>query len=177
MKNQSLSRIARRGAPLWSIVIFCGVLLCGALGDAVRAASWNNIEPLKSRREDVERSLGKPIASEASEGDALRFKVNGGTVIITFVTPKFIAAKKLAPEYEGTVLQIALQHDGASATAEALNLSKDDEFTSQTQQNVTVYTNARKGLIYTFVDGKLKTSWFNASAEQLARASRERAKR
>jgi hypothetical protein len=159
----------RRSLSLSLAALFFACLLLTDVNPA-RAASWGNLEPLKSRRADVERELGPPLAVETHEDGALRFKVNGGTVVISFVTPKFIAAKKLSPEYEGTILQILLQHEGASDTPESLKLTKDSDFVVQSRQNVATYTNARKGLIYTFVNGKLKTSWYNASAEQLARA-------
>src|SRR6185503_9904214 len=89
-----------------------GPLICvlGLLfAQAVQGASWNRIEPLKSRRAEVVEILGPPV-SEAADG-ALRFNVMGGSVQISFVDAKFVTAKKLKPELEGTVLQIILQHE------------------------------------------------------------------
>src|ERR1041384_2248616 len=42
-------------------LIMCLALLLSCYG-AVTAAAWHNIEPLKSRRADVERELGKPVS-------------------------------------------------------------------------------------------------------------------
>src|SRR5712692_9264668 len=75
----------------------------------VCAASWNGIEPFKSRRDDVVKVLGKPTG-ESSEG-ALRFGVSGGTVLVSFVSEKFVTNKRLRPELAGTVLEIVLQHE------------------------------------------------------------------
>ena len=47
------------------------------------------------------------------EDGTLEFNVSGGRVTVFFVTPKFIASKKLPAHYEGTVLQIVLQHERA----------------------------------------------------------------
>src|SRR5437660_12548536 len=68
------------------------------------AASWNGIQPLKSRREDVLKTLGKPVAEDSN--GALRFVVAGGTVSVVFVDQRFVNNKKLRPNLEGTVLEI-----------------------------------------------------------------------
>src|SRR5918912_1870048 len=94
----------------------------------VAAASWNNIEPLKSRRADVERILGKPLQDKVGEQGTLHFKVMGGTVTISFVSARFVANKKLSPELEGKVLQIVLQHENSSDTPESLKLTTNSDF-------------------------------------------------
>jgi len=85
-----------------------------------KAASWNGIEPFKSRRAEVVKILGQPV-SESADG-TMRFGVMGGSVQITFVNEKFVESKKLRPDLAGTVLEIVLQHDHSSDTPESLKL-------------------------------------------------------
>jgi hypothetical protein len=139
------------------------------LVQTAQAGSWNNIEPLKSRRADVERVLGKPIEEKGGESGALRFKVAGGTVMIAFVSAKFVATKKLAPELEGTVLQIVLQHEGAKDTPESLGLVNNSNFQREDKDGVSHFRNQKDGISYTFINGKLKTTWHSPAAEELAR--------
>jgi hypothetical protein len=58
-----------------------------------RAAAWNGIEPLKTRRDEVVKLLGAPIG-ESPDG-VMRFNVMGGSVQVSFVNDKFVTAKKL----------------------------------------------------------------------------------
>src|ERR1041384_5574927 len=165
------------GARLRSIVLAHAVsslLLIALLGGAqmARAAPWHNIEPLKSRRADVERELGKPVSDATDANGALHFKVAGGTVTVTFVTAKFVATKKLAPDYEGTVLEIVLQHDNAADTPESLGLTTNKDFDHNANGQVTVYQNLKDGIAYTFVDGHLRTTRYAAATEQLLHAQR-----
>ena len=142
-----------------------------ALRQTTEAATWNNIEPFKSRRADVERILGKPVQNALGEDGTLRFRVAGGTVTVAFVTAKFVAAKRLQPELEGTVLQIVLQHDRATDTPESLGLANKSDFAREDgKDGVVVYRNLKDGVIYTFVGGQLKTTRYSPPAEQLARA-------
>src|SRR5205085_1999940 len=141
-------------------------LCCGAL--PAWGAAWHGLEPLKSRRDDVEREFGK--AGEALPNGALRFKVAGGTVTVTFVSAKFVATKKLAANYEGTVLEVVLQHENAADTPESLNLTKNADFQRDEQGAVVVYRNLKDGIAYTFVNGHLRTTRYAVGAEQLAHA-------
>ncbi|MGH9902750.1 MAG: hypothetical protein ACRD68_13155, partial [Pyrinomonadaceae bacterium] len=134
------------------------------------AANWNSLEPLKSRRADVERTLGRPVEDKSGGAGALTFKVAGGTVKVSFVTAKFVATKKLSPELEGTVLQIVLQHERAKDTPESLGLTNNSAFEREEKGPAVVFRNQRDGLAYTFVNGKLTTTWYSAAAEQLAGA-------
>ena len=134
------------------------------------AASWNGIELFKSRRDDVVKILGKPIA-ESSEG-ALRFGVSGGTVLVSFVSEKFVTNKKLRPELVGTVLEIVLQHEHSSDTPESINLLKNKDFVRDEAQNVSIFRSNKSGIVYTFVDGRLRTTRFTFSEDQLARMRR-----
>ncbi len=137
-----------------------------------RAANWNGIEPLKSRRADVERVLGKPLQNQPGETGTLHFKVAGGTVKVAFVTSRFIATKKLFPELEGTVLQIVLQHERSNETPESLTIAGNSNFERQEGQGGVVYRNVKDGIVYTFLGGKLKTTYFTPSSEQWARAQK-----
>jgi hypothetical protein len=171
MLKQKLFRLPARYAVA-SIVatITLACLLLSAQTPRAEAANWNQIEPLKSRLDDVERLLGKPLEEKGNEPDSLRFKVNGGMVTISFVSAKFVATKKLSPAYEGTVLQVVLQHEHAPDTPDSMKLVKNSAFQLEQRQGVAHYRNLKDGIAYTFVDGKLKTTWYSPSAELLARA-------
>lgn len=134
----------------------------------VDAGSWNNIEPLKSRRADVERVLGKAVGEPGGDAGALRFKVAGGIVTISFVSAKFVATKKIMPELEGTVLQIVLQHDRSSDTPASLGLVNNSNFQREDRDNVSHFRNQKDGISYTFINGTLKTTWHSPAAELLA---------
>jgi hypothetical protein len=148
-----------------AILVVSLITWAGFARDA-RADSWNGIEPFKSRRDDVVKVLGKPI-SESSEG-ALRFGVSGGTVLVSFVSEKFVATKKLRSELAGTVLEIVLQHEHSSNTPESMGLLKNKDFVRDEVQNISIFRSNKSGIVYTFVDGKLKTTRFTFSEAQLA---------
>src|SRR5436305_3111450 len=107
MKNTNFSRAKLRSAALVLAAVASVLLTAGA----ARAASWKGLEPFVSRRADVEKALGAPVADHMSEDGSLKFNVSGGSVTVFFVTPKFVSTKHLAPKLEGTVLQIVLSHD------------------------------------------------------------------
>src|SRR5216683_2333719 len=98
-------------------VLILSILTWASFARNANAASWNGIEPFKSRRDEVVKVLGKPIG-ESSEG-ALRFAVSGGTVLVVFVSEKFVTNKKLRPELADTVLLIVFPHQHSSDTPEA----------------------------------------------------------
>jgi hypothetical protein len=152
---------------------FTSALLVFAISSplpAARAASWSGIEPLKSRRADVERVLGKPAEDRPGQTGTLRFKVAGGTVTVAFIDARYVAAHKLARELEGTVRQIVLQHESSSETPESMKLVKNGSFEREDRGQVTVFRNSREGLAYTFIGGRLRTSYYNAPSAQLARS-------
>src|SRR5258708_38108723 len=80
-------------------VLILTILTWGSFTQNAGAAAWNGIEPFKSRRDEVVKVLGNPIG-ESAEG-ALRFAVSGGSVLVSFVSEKFVASKKLRPELAG----------------------------------------------------------------------------
>ena len=149
-------------------VLLLFALLCCA--HVARAAAWHGLEPLKSRRADVERELGKPVSAAPNESGALHFKVAGGMVTVTFVSAKFVATKKLAPEYEGTVLEVVLQHENAQDTPDSLGLTKNSDFDHDGSGTVDVYRNLKDGVFYTFINGHLRTTRYAPAAEQLLHA-------
>ncbi len=151
-------------------VLLLTALAWASLATNVSAASWNGIEPFKSRRDEVVKVLGKPIG-ESSEG-ALRFAVSGGTVLVSFVSEKFVTNKKLRPELAGTVLEIVLQHEHSSETPESMSLLKNKEFVRDEIQSASIFRSNKSGIVYTFVDGKLRTTRFTFSESQLARMRR-----
>jgi len=136
------------------------------------AASWKGLEPFVSKRADVERVLGTPISDRMSEDGSLKFNVSGGTVTIFFVTPKFVATKRLPAKYEGTVLQIVLSHEHATDTPESMNVVTNKAFKREAKGGVEKYTDEKEGIIYTFVESRLKTTRYAYSMEQLARIQR-----
>lgn len=158
---------ARSAAVILAAVV--SLLLLAQVGSA---ASWKGLEPFVSKRADVERALGTPVEDRVAENGTLHFNVSGGSVTIFFVTQKFIAAKKLSPALEGTVLQIVLQHERATDTPESMNLIKNKAFDRQSKDSVDYFLNAREGLGYTFVNDRLKTTRYSYSSEQLARIQR-----
>lgn len=169
MKNSISRSLRARRVIATFATIFAALVI---FSQTVTAASWNGLEPFKSRRADVERVLGKPIVDQPGAEGTLHFKVAGGMVTVSFVNARFVANKKLDREVEGTVLQVILQHDNASDTPESLSLASKHDFKREDGRGGTVYYNQKDGVTYTFVGGKLKTSRFSPSAEQFARAQR-----
>ena len=151
---------------------FCGIALAvflSFLNQSAQAATWKGVEPFVSKRADVERVLGRP--NKILQDGALQFNGAEGTITVFFVTPKFIAAKKLAPALEGTVLQIIIQHEPAPAdTPESLNLVKNPAFErDDDDKSVKIFKNTKDGTSYTFVNGRLKTTRYFYSVEQIDR--------
>jgi hypothetical protein len=151
-------------------VLILTILTGASFAKVANAAPWNGIEPFKSRRDEVVKLLGKPIG-ESSEG-ALRFAVSGGSVLVSFVSEKFVTNKRLRPDLAGTVLEIVLQHEHSSDTPESMNLLTNKEFVRDEIQNASIFRSNKSGIVYTFVDGKLRTTRFTFSEAQLARMRR-----
>lgn len=137
-----------------------------------KASSWNNIEPLKSKRADVETALGRPT-SEGPNG-SLNFTVMGGTVSVSFVDAHFVKSKKLSPEVEGTVLQIILQHQSSSDTPESMNLVQNRDFVRDKTKEVLIYRNLKEGIVYTFIEDRLRTTRYTFSEKQISSARHSR---
>ena len=165
--NKTVSGRARGG---FAAALIASLLLAGAVAPAARAASWSGIEPLKSRRADVERVLGKPVEDRPGQTGVLKFKVAGGTVTVAFIDARFVAAHKLASSLEGTVRQVVLQHDSSSESPESLKLVNNGSFQREDRGQVSVFRNTREGLAYTFVSGRLRTTYYTAAAAQLAKS-------
>lgn len=140
------------------------------LGNQALAATWNGIEPFKSRRADLERVLGKPTGEDPN--GALRFNVAGGSALVSFVDAKFVTNKKLHPEVEGTVMQIVLQHENSSDTPDSMGLTKNRAFEREEVQGASIFRNLKEGVFYTFLNGRLRTTRYSFSTEQLSRARR-----
>jgi hypothetical protein len=172
MSNTNLNRPQAQGAAMCLVAVAAVAALLVLTSVTARAATWKGLEPFTSKRVDVERVLGAPVSDQMAQHGTLQFKVAGGTVTVQFVDAKFVAAKKLAPSAEGTVLQIVLQHDNATDTPESMSLGSNKDFESERKGNVTVYRNMKDGLFYTFIDGKLKTTRYAGSAEQIAHAQK-----
>lgn len=160
-RSRVRSLLARAGFALATLVI---------LSPQASAVDWNGIEPLKSRRADVERVLGKPVVDQPGQDGTLHFKVMGGKVTVMFANARFVATKKLFPEIEGTVLQIVLQHENSSETPESMMLVGNKNFEREDTQGGTIFRNLKDGIAYTFFNGRLKTTRYSASATQLGRA-------
>lgn len=137
---------------------------------AANAGTWNGIEPLKSRREDVLKILGKPVSEDAQ--GALRFAVAGGNVSVVFVDQKFVSNKKLRADLEGTVLEIVMQHDHSTDTPESMNLLKNHNFIRDNMPHAQIFRNMKEGIVYTFLEGTLHTTRMTFSDSQLERARR-----
>ena len=151
-----------------SLVIL--VVACVNLATNVSAESWNGIEPFKTSRADVLKIMGPPV-TETAEG-VLRFNVSGGSVQISFVNEKFVTAKKLRPELAGSVLEIVLQHEHSSETPESMKLLKHRDFIRDDVRNISIFRNIKDGVVYTFIDGRLKTTRYTFADNQLSKARR-----
>ena len=152
------------------MVTLIGFVITASFVRTAQGASWNGIEPLKSRRTDVLQILGPPV-SESPDG-VLRFNVMGGSVQISFVDDKFVTAKKLKPELAGTVLQIVLQHQHSSDTPESMKLPANRQFVREEGKGITVFRNIKDGIVYSFINGELKTTRYTFADGQLFRARR-----
>jgi hypothetical protein len=153
------------------IVAASGVLALTFIGaQTAFAASWNGIEPFKSTRADVIKILGQPIG-ESTDG-VLRFSVMGGTVQVSFVSDNFMKAKKLRPELVGTVLEIVLQHENSSDTPVTMKLMDNKAFVRDETKTTTIFRNMKDGLIYTFMDDKLRSTRYTFADSQLSQARR-----
>jgi hypothetical protein len=168
MKNTIFRRAGARAVALSLAAALAVVLSAGA----ARAATWKGLEPFVSKRADVEKVLGAPTNDRFGEDGTLEFSVSGGRVTVFFVTPKFVAAKRLSPELEGTVLQIILQHESAQDTPESMNLVNNKSFKREAQGSVEKYSDDKEGLFYTFVESRLKTTRYSYSMDRLARIQR-----
>jgi hypothetical protein len=167
MRNPKLHRLYP-ARVLSGLVLLASVTVL--LTQPTRAESWGGIQPLKSRRVDVERFLGRPLNEASGDDSTLHFNVSGGSVTVSFVSAKFVANKKLQPELEGTVLQIVLQHESSSETPDSMGLPGNRNFDRQDEKDITVYRNLKGGVTYTFIGGRLKTTRYSPAADQLVRA-------
>ena len=70
------------------------------------------------------------------------------------------------------VLEIILQHEHSSDTPESMSLLKNKEFVRDEVQNASIFRSNKSGMVYTFVDGKLRTTRFTFSEAQLAKMRR-----
>src|ERR1043165_4474036 len=140
MRNTNFSRAKARSVA----VLFAAALSLLVWAAGARAASWKGLEPFVSRRADVERVLGAPVADMMAQEGALKFNVSGGSVTVFFVTQKFVSTKHLSPKLEGTVLQIVLSHDNATDTPESMNLVNNKDYKRTAKDEVEVYLNEKE---------------------------------
>jgi hypothetical protein len=162
--------ITRRRTLFVTVSVLFVVLACTSLLRDAQAASWQGIEPFKTHRAEVLQILGTPI-SESADG-VLRFSVSGGSVQVSFVNEKFVTAKRLRPDLAGTVLEIVLQHEHSSETPESMNLPKNKAFVRDVDRTIVIFRNIKDGIVYTFIDGRLKTTRYTFADSQLSRARR-----
>jgi hypothetical protein len=159
-----------RRVLLLTASLVVSLIACVNFGTDVSAASWNGIEPLKTTRAAVLKIMGPPV-TESADG-VLRFNVSGGSVQISFVSEKFLANKKLRSELAGSVLEIVLQHEHSTDTAESMKLLKNRDFIHDDVRNISIFRNVKDGVVYTFIDGRLKTTRYTFADSQLSRARR-----
>lgn len=125
---------------------------------------------MTTSRAEVLKILGTPVTDTAD--GPLTFKVMGGTVTIFFVDQNLVRAKRLRANIAGTVLQVVLQHENSSDTAESLGLLKNKSYTREEVKEAVIFRNLKEGIVYTFVNGKLKTTRYTFSDEQISHARR-----
>jgi hypothetical protein len=169
MKSHSRLTVASSHASRTLMFVFLIALLSSQI---LRAENWGAVEPFKSRRADVEKALGKPVEDKPGETGTLRFKLQGGLITVAFVDAHFAAAHHLDPALEGTVRQLVLQHDASNDTPETMKLASNSEFEHDAHGNAEIFRNQRDGIAYTFIDGRLRTTYYTASAEVFRRAQR-----
>ena len=163
---KTAAKLSRR----YSVIAIAFVFVLILSSAPARAAAWNGLEPFKTRRDEVIKILGAPVG-ESPDG-VMRFNVMGGSVQISFVNDKFVNAKKLRTELAGTVLEIVLQHDHSTDTAESMKLLKNRDFIHDDVRNISIFRNIKDGIVYTFIDGRLKTTRYTFADSQLIRARR-----
>lgn len=168
MSNTNFRRARARNVALSFAAVLTVLLSAGA----ARAATWKGLEPFVSKRADVEQVLGAPVADRFADEGSLEFNVSGGKVTVFFVTPKFVASKHLPAHYEGTVLQIVLQHETAQDTPESMNLVTNKSFKREGRGGVEKFSDDKEGIFYTFVESRLKTTRYSYSMDRLARIQR-----
>jgi hypothetical protein len=159
---------ALRSLISWKTVSLA--LFALAFANTADAGSWHGIEPLKTRRAEVLKILGTPV-SETANGP-LSFKVMGGTVTVFFVDQNLVRAKRLREDVAGTVLQIVLQHENSSDTAESLGLLKNKSYTRDSAKEAVIFRNLKEGIVYTLINDKLKTTRYTFSEDQISHARR-----
>src|ERR1700749_396804 len=168
MRNTNFSRARLRCAG-FVLAAAAYVLLSSA---QTSAATWKGLEPFVSKRADVERALGAPVADRMDADGTLEFNVSGGKVTVFFVPPQVAAAQKLPERYTDTVLKIVLQHERATDTPESMDLVRNKAFEHRHDKGVDVYLEPKEGIAYTFVDSHLKTTRYSYSSQQLAKIQR-----
>ena len=92
---------------------------------------------------------------------------------MVFVDARFVVAKRLSSKLEGTVRQIVLQHENSSDTPESMGLVDKSAFKREEgQSGVIKFSNLKEGIVYTFIGGRLKTTYFTPSTDQWTRAQK-----
>jgi len=159
-----MKRLSKR-LILWALITVFALLFSSITASA---GSLHGIEPLKTRRSEVLKILGTPVTENAD--GPLTFKVMGGTVTVFFVDQNLVHAKRLRADVAGTVLQIVLQHENSSDSAESLGLLSNKSYTREDAKEATIFRNLKEGIVYTFVNGKLKTTRYTFSEDQISHA-------
>jgi hypothetical protein len=167
MKKKAMNNLQSR-LTVAASVLFVILLLV----QVNKAASWNGIVPLKSSRADVERILGAPLKAQEGDDGPMQFKVLGGIVTVGFVSPKFAETKGLSKESIGKVLQIVLQHESSSETPESMKLGEKKDFAREEQSGNVIYRNEKDGIMYTFINGTLKTTYYVPALSQLSKGGK-----
>jgi hypothetical protein len=160
-----MNRAVKRSSS-WRVGVIALLTFLGSV--TANAGSWHGIEPLKTRRAEVLKILGTPVTENAD--GPLTFKVNGGIVTVFFVDQNLVRAKRLRADVAGTVLQIVLQHENSSDTAESLGLLNKKGYAREDAKGAVIFRDLKEGIVYTFVNDKLKTTRYTFSEDQISRA-------
>lgn len=168
MKYTKFARI--QSAVLVLAAAFAVLMLAS---QEAQGATWKGLEPLVSRRADVERVLGPPTADRLAKDGTLQFQAPEGAATVFFVTPKFIAARKLPPRLEGTVLLILVQHTSSTATPGSMRLPANQDFEHQVSGPTEIYSNPKDGVYHTFLESRLTATRYSYSAERFTKLQDE----
>lgn len=165
------TKFARVQSAVLVLAAAFAVLMLGS--QETQAATWKGLEPLVSRRADVERVLGPPTADRLAKDGTLQFEAPEGSVTVFFVAPKFIAARKLPPRLEGTVLLILVLHKSSTATPGSMRLPANQDFEHQVSGPKEIYSNPKDGVYHTFLESRLNTTRYSYSAERFTKLQDE----
>ena len=125
----------------FSFVILLGVVFVGSFGSAT-AKSWRGLEPLRSTRADVERTLGSP-----ETGSRNSYKTPSERVLVTYSTGECAHGWRVKPD---TVISFSLYPTNTLSLKQLeLDESKIEKRRDVHIESLFFYVNQQDGINYT----------------------------